>query len=224
MGVLLGALVAANARAELSGTASILSDYRYRGISLSDGHPAAQLGLAYDDPTGAYAGLFASSVQFAISPHRELQAVPYVGYARRFASGVSAEVGAQYAAFSGPGDYDYAEVYVGIAAEALSARLYYAPRYFGREPGSFYAELNGAQPLNDRVRLLAHVGLLVNRGDYPLYGPSERRLLDARLGFALDVDAFTLQASWVGANSEYTGYPVHHGRKNTAVLSLTWTF
>jgi len=222
--MLLGALIAGEACAEFSGSASVLSDYRYRGVSLSSGHPAAQLGLAYDDPSGVYAGLFASSVQFAISPHRELQTVPYVGYARRFASGVSAEVGAEYAAYSGPGDYDYAEFYVGVTGEPFSARLYYAPRYFGREPGSFYAEVNGAQPLAERVRLVAHVGLLVNRGDYPPYGPSDRRVLDGRLGLAFDVDAFTFQASWVGVNSAYTGYPVQHGRKNTAVVSLTCTF
>jgi uncharacterized protein (TIGR02001 family) len=216
--------MAGEACAEFSGTATILSDYRYRGISLSSSNPAAQLGLAYDDPSGAYAGLFASSVQFAISPHRELQAVPYIGYARRFASGVSAEVGAEYAAFTGPGDYNYAELYVGVTSEPFSARLYYAPRYFGREPGSLYAEVNAAHPLSDRIRFLAHVGLLVNRGEYPLYGPSDQRVLDGRLGFAVDIDAFTLQASWVGVNSEYSGYPVHRGRKNTAVVSLTWTF
>ena len=213
-----------DASAQVSVNANILSDYRYRGISLSGGNPAVQLGLAYDDPSGVYAGLVASSVQFAISPHRELQTVPYVGYARRFASGWSAEVGAEYATFTGPGSYDYAELYAGVAGEQINARLYYAPRYFGREPGAFYAEINGAQPLTDRIRVLAHVGMLVNRGDYPLYGPSDQRLLDGRLGVAVDIEALTLQASWVGVNSANTGYPVAHARKNTAVVSLSWTF
>src|ERR1051325_11099552 len=56
------ALIGSNASAELSATASVLSDYRYRGVSLSRGDPAAQLGLVWDDPSGGYAGLFASSV------------------------------------------------------------------------------------------------------------------------------------------------------------------
>jgi uncharacterized protein (TIGR02001 family) len=218
------ALITFEASAQLSATASILSDYRYRGISLSHGDPAAQFGLAWDDPSGVYAGLFASSVQFAISPHRQLQLVPYAGYVRRLASGWSAEVGAEYATFTGAGNYDYAEVYVGIAGEQLSARLYYAPRYFGREPGAFYAEINGAQALNDRIRVLAHVGMLVNLGEYPLYGPSDRRLLDGRLGVAVDIEPLTLQASWVGIDSTRAGYPVAQGRKNTAVVTLSWTF
>src|SRR5690349_14713061 len=115
------ALIGSEASAELSSTASFLSDYRYRGISLSRGDPAAQLGLAWDDPSGGYGGLFASSVRFGISPHRQVQIAPYAGYAWRLASGASAEVGADYSAFSGPDRYDYAEIYAGVAGEQLSA-------------------------------------------------------------------------------------------------------
>jgi uncharacterized protein (TIGR02001 family) len=218
------ALAASGASAQLSATASVLSDYRYRGISLSQERPAAQFGLAWDDPSGVYAGLFASSVQFALSPGRELQIASYAGYARRFASGWSAEVGAEYSTFTGPGSYDYAEAYVGVAGEQLSARLYFAPRYFGRDSGAFYAEINGTQALSDRLRLVAHAGMLVNRGNYMLYGPTDRRLLDGRLGVAVDIEAFTLQASWVGVDSSKTGYPVAHSRKNTAVVTLSRTF
>lgn len=137
---------------------------------------------------------------------------------------MSAELGAEYATFTGAGSYDYAELYVGVTAEPVTARLYYAPRYFGRDSGAWYVELNGTQVLNERIRVLAHVGMLINRGDYPLYGPSDRRLLDARLGVAVDIDAFTVQASWVGTDSANAGYPVQHGRKNTAVVTLSRAF
>jgi uncharacterized protein (TIGR02001 family) len=217
-------LIAGNALAQFSGSLSFVTDYRYRGVSLSGGHPAVQASLAYDDPSGLYAGVFASNVEFAISPRRELQAVPYAGYVRRFASGLSAEVGAEYVAFTGPGSYDYAELYVGITGDQMSARLYYAPSYFGRDDGAFYLELNGVQPLTDRIRAVAHVGILFNRSDYPLYGPTDRRFVDGRLGIALDIESFTLQASWVGAGSSNTGYPISHNRRNTAVVTLSRTF
>jgi uncharacterized protein (TIGR02001 family) len=217
-------LMAGDAFAQISGTLSFVTDYRYRGISLSRGDPAVQGSFAYDDPSGVYAGVFVSNVEFAISPHRELQAVPYAGYVRRFASGLSAEVGAEYSIFTDPGRYDYSEFYVGIASDQMSARLYYAPRYFGRDPGAFYAEMNGVQPLTDRVRAVAHVGIVFNRGDYPLYGPTDRRFVDGRLGIALDIESFTLQASWVGTGSSSTGYPISHSRRNTAVLTLSRAF
>jgi len=218
-------LLAADAIAQLSGTVSVTSDYRYRGVSLSRGDPAAQASLAYDDVSGLYAGLFGSNVQFAISPHRELELVPYAGYVRRFASGVSGEIGVDYAAFTGPGSYDYAELYAGVANDRLSARLYYARRYFGRDAGAIYAEANAAQPLADRIRLLAHIGVLRNLGGESPYGPTDREVIDGRLGVAVDVDRFTVQASWVGVSSASTGYPISgRDRRNTAVATLSLAF
>ena len=61
------ALVASNVSAQISGTASLVSNYRFRGISLSENKPAAQLGLTYDDVQGWYAGAFASTARFATS-------------------------------------------------------------------------------------------------------------------------------------------------------------
>jgi uncharacterized protein (TIGR02001 family) len=221
----LALLIAADAEAQFSATVSFVTDYRYRGVSLSRDDPALQAGIGYDDPSGVYLGLFASNVRFAISSHRELQALPYVGYARRLASGVSAEIGAAYSAFTGPGDYDYAEAYIGASIDNLSGRLYYAPHYFGRDTAAFYMELNGTQPLSDRIRLLAHLGVIFNRGQYPLYGPTDRHVVDGRLGVAIDIDAFSLQASWVGIGSANTGYPIsQNNRRNTAVVTLSRAF
>src|SRR6266508_589758 len=59
------ALFASVAAAQISGTVNLVSDYRYRGTSLSDDKPAAQLGLTYDDASGWYAGLSASTVRYA---------------------------------------------------------------------------------------------------------------------------------------------------------------
>ncbi len=67
------ALLSGNVAAQLSGTVSLLSNYRFRGISLSADEPAAQLGLAYDDAQGWYAGGFASTVEFPLSSERRLR-------------------------------------------------------------------------------------------------------------------------------------------------------
>src|SRR5438309_9478652 len=156
--------LSADVLAQFSGSASLLSDYRFRGVSLSRNRPAAQLAVAYDDASGWYGGAFASTVQL-FYPTRELQLVSFVGYARRMPSGLSWEAGADYSAVTGPLSYSYPEVYVGIPSENVSARLYYAPRYFGQESGAIYGELNASQPLLDRPRLLAHGGVLRNTGE-----------------------------------------------------------
>ena len=86
--------------AQVSGTVKLVSDYRFRGISLSQDKPAAQATVLYDDSSGWYAGAFASTVRFARSSG-DLQALPFVGYASRLPSGVSWEAGADYSAFAG---------------------------------------------------------------------------------------------------------------------------
>ena len=80
------------------------------------------------------------------------------------------------------------------------------------------------QPLTDRIRAVAHVGILFNRGEYPLYGPTDRWVVDGRLGLALDIESFTLQASWVGIGTANSGYPIPDNRRNTIVVTLSRGF
>jgi uncharacterized protein (TIGR02001 family) len=211
--------------AQISGSASLLSDYRYRGVSLSDNRPAAQLALAYDDASGWYGGGFASTVQVGYPTAREVQGVAFAGYARRMPSGLSWEAGADYSAMTGGKSYSYAEVYVGIAAENVSARLYYAPRYFGLKPGVIYGEVNASRELFDRTRLLAHGGVLRNNSQEAYGQPTDRYVFDASVGVVFDFDPFSVQLSWVGISSLNTPYPtIAGGSKNGAVLNLSWSF
>jgi uncharacterized protein (TIGR02001 family) len=218
------ALVASNVSAQVSGSFTLVSDYRFRGVSLSHNKPAAQLGAVYDDARGWYAGAFASTVQFDDSS-RELQTIAFVGYVWRFASGLSSELGADYSAFTGPGGYNYPEVYWGIAFENLSGRLYYAPRHFAHGSDAIYGEVNGAQPLLDRVRLLVHAGVLRNSSENIYTGQAVHHVFDARIGVGVDFDEFSVQLNWVGSSSENTVYPVAGTRgRNAAVLSLSRSF
>jgi len=216
--------LSADVFAQLSGSASLLSDYRFRGVSLSHNRPAAQLAVAYDDASGWYGGAFASTVQL-FYPTRELQLVSFVGYARRMPSGLSWEAGADYSAVTGPLSYSYPEVYVGIASENVSARLYYAPRYFGQDSHVIYGEINASQQLLDRIRLVAHGGVLRNNGQGAYGLRPDRHVLDASVGVSLDYDQFSVQLSWVGINSVNTPYPAAaQRRKNSAVLILSRSF
>ena len=218
-------LFAVDVCAQVSGSLTLVSDYRFRGVSLSQNRPAAQLGAVYDDARGWYAGAFASTVQFAYPSSRELQTIAFVGYVWRFPSGLSSEVGADYSAFTGAGGYSYPEVYWGIAYENLSGRLYYAPRYFVHGSDAIYGEVNGVQPLLDRVRLLAHAGVLRNSSENAYTGRDVHYVLDARIGVGVDFDRFSVQLNWLGSSSANAAYPVTGTRgRNSAVLSLSRSF
>ena len=215
------------ALAQVSGSASLLSDYRFRGVSLSDEKPAVQLGLAYDDPSGIYGGVFASSTAFRFTSGRGLQLVSYLGYAHRLPSGAAWEAGAEYASFTTPNGWDYPEAYVGAAWRDVSARSYYAPRYFGVDSDTLYAELNATRPLVAGMQLLAHAGLLryTTREFYPGYVEYVRRSRwDARLGVGTELQAFSVQLSWVAREAESTGYTVGERHRNTVLLSVSRAF
>jgi uncharacterized protein (TIGR02001 family) len=226
--VLWALLSCTDACAQVSGSATLVSDYRFRGVSLSDGQPAAQLGVAWERADGWYAGAFASSTR--LYGHPGTQLLTYLGYAHRLPDGLSWEAGAEYAAFSRyPGD-SYPEFYLGLASDNLSGRLYYAPRYFSEDTAAFYAELNGTHALDERFRLQGHVGWLQRSGhgaDADC-GP-ERRRFDARAGIGARLgEGFDLQLARVaskGGGGCYSGYPASGDADDGRwLLSVSWTW
>lgn len=51
-----------------NGSATVTSDYVFRGISQSQGDPALQAGVRVDTTSGVYAAIWASTVRFASAP------------------------------------------------------------------------------------------------------------------------------------------------------------
>jgi len=212
------------ASAEVSGTVTVVSDYRYRGISLSDNDPAAQLGVTYDDPLGWYAGAFVSTIKSSAYGTTGVQAIGFGGYAWRMPSGLSLEAGADYSVVTASPRYDYPEVYVGFAYQNLTGRAYYSPRYLGQDYGAVYGELNFAPPLFDTVRLLAHVGVLDSEAK-TIYGDRSPPVVDFAIGAGVDWQGFTLQLSWVGVNRYSPAYRVVGvGHRTGPVLSISHSF
>ncbi len=201
-------LAAHGARAQASASVSLASEYSVRGVSLSDGRPAPQLSLAYDGASGWYAGAFAAPRLTLGQRSGVTQLVVYGGYAHRLASGLSWEAGASSASFQHGAEYNYRELYAGLAADRVSARLYLAPAYYGDGGRVLYAELNGFYPLRERIRLIAHVGAL--------RGPAAHRV-DLRLAIGYDAGACSVQLAWLGRSG-------HHDAPAPRALALSATY
>jgi uncharacterized protein (TIGR02001 family) len=206
----------ATANAQLSGSASVVSDYRFRGITLSDDAPAVQAALLYDFSSGLYVGGFASTVRLAPDFTTGLQGLGLVGYALRGPGNVSWDVGALYTDFSKPSGLGYADFHVGAAATEWSVRLSYSPRYFGQPYSATYVELNLTPFSQGAWTPLLHVGWLA-QNPAPPYGPSSR--WDGRIGIAYNFEVVTLQLSWVAASSAAS--EAYGQRKSTWVLRAT---
>lgn len=219
-----GLLHVVTAVAQFSGTVAVVSDYRYRGVSLSHEEPAAQLTVTYDAPAGGYAGIFASTVEFAASASETIQILGFLGTTMPITSGVHVDVGVNYASFGGTlHDYDYGEVYVGVSSGQYRASVHYSPKYFGASDESLYGAFDVTHAMSDRVALLGHVGLLVpvKHGG----AASARRLLDARAGVGFDFAGFNLQIAWVTINAVRASYPIDsRQRRDTFTISMLRAF
>ena len=221
---------AAPASAQVAVEAALQTDYRVRGYSVNDEEPSASVSFSYDDPSGAYLG--ASLIGSTYEGDPVLLGIQgSAGYAVRIGSTLSLDAGVsktQY--FYGYGtsrNYDYTEVYVGLALPVVSARLSYSPDYYRNDKETLYAEVEtGISPASDWF-LSAHAGVLAYLGDPPAFLPDDSfdwRLSATRQlgpwGVHLDLSGrIQGRASYVLANG------VGSGNDGTAlVLSLTRAF
>jgi uncharacterized protein (TIGR02001 family) len=218
------ALAANEAAAQVSGSITAVSNYRYRGVSLSHNDPAGQGTIVYDDPQGWYAGGFASTVRIGSPAKNEVQGIFFAGYASTTPFGATLEGGVVYTGFTGPTSYAYPEFLLGATYEAVNARVHYSPNYYGRGADTLYGEVNATHRLSEHVQAVAHVGALWTNARN-IYGDSLATVYDARIGVVLDYENFRLQVSWVGISDAYSGYGLTGVRsRNGPVVSLSWLF
>ena len=176
------------APAQTSASLALASSYDARGVALSS-HPVVQLRVDHDADGGWYAGGFASPVTLGPGPD-QAQLIVYAGRARQLASGLSWDAGISRTLFLRDTRYGYHELYVGLATDHASARIFLSPAYYG-EGRSAYLDLNGFHPLGERLRLSAHAGLL---HAFDAYRGAARDRVDLRVALALDLDSWQLQA------------------------------
>lgn len=210
------------ARAQVSAALGVQTDYRYRGISLSSGRAAATFDLSYDHKSGFYAG--GSTI---VTDHdgglKSLGFIEYVGFATPRRHGVSLDLGVDnqdlayyYADRRIP--LRYAEAYVGVVGDFLSAHLHYSPNYLRPGYGALYAEVDGSVKPADKWRLFAHLGTTVPVGDIE----GRRQRWDARAGVARQLGPIELQASVVATTPNPPGLtPQEHA---TVVVGASWFF
>ncbi len=200
----LAAAFAGDAAAQVSGSVSLLSDYRFRGVSFSDGRPAAQVDVNYDAPGGAYVGGFASNARFRGYAGLNRLVLVYAGYARRVRADVGIDVGLTYADFASGSDFDYVEAHAGVTLRALNLQIAYAPRYVGQGPGT-YVEVNGGTEIAPSLRVLGHAGVLRARLSQQPGGTITQA--DGRIGLRFEHGSFSVQLSRVVASSVSAIYP-----------------
>lgn len=117
---------------ELSGNVSLVSDYRFRGVSFSHGDPALQGGIDLAHSSGFYIGTWGSTISGG-TPYGELEVDLYGGWSGDISDGVSFDAGLLYYVYPTENelanaldvDTDYFEPYasIGTSLGPVSATL-----------------------------------------------------------------------------------------------------
>jgi uncharacterized protein (TIGR02001 family) len=214
-------LVTSSAGAQISANLSAVSDYRYRGMSLSQGNPEVQLSVGYDHPDGWYGGGMISGVD--LDTIHSAQLIAYGGYTSRLMTDLSWEGGISNNTFNRLPYFDYSEAYVGLTSESYNVRVYYSPSYFNQRSRTLYGEFNASYALHDSVQLLFHGGVL-NQIDASLDGGPASRF-DYRAGLNARYNEWNCQLAWVGLQQRPTDYPQYQDTHlHSWVLSIARSF
>ena len=176
----------------ISGNATITSDYRFRGLSLSEGDFAIQGGIDVVHESGFYVGTWASSIEDSPTyGHTELDV--YAGWSGEVSSGLNLDVGLLYYIYpngegglAGPSDYfePYASLSTTIGPVEIASGIAYAweQNSLGdRDNVYVYTGVSGAIP-NTPISLNATIG--VNDGSLgnPVGVIGDKNYLDWKLG------------------------------------------
>ncbi len=213
------------ARAQPGGSISWQSDLRFRGASLSDGRPSAQLSIGCELPEGWYGGGMLSRVRFGQvwQPSSSALLLLYAGRVQTLTPGLDLDVGLALTRMPSLPDSNYHELHLGLLGEHWNARLHYSPAYFGRGPASLYAELNTHWPIAPMLRGFAHAGVLAGLGS-PANHSGPRARLDLRAGAALQLGSWDWQLAWTRAGHGGPYYTARALRRDTLVLSSAISF
>lgn len=203
--VLIAMLAGGAARAQVSASVSVDSDYRLRGVSLTGGvRPVLTAAVSYDHPSGVYVGGSAIGYNTKTEGIQLLGHSEYAGFAFKDSRDLTWDVGVNHHDYTiyGPTEFrlKYTEVYIGVTRKNLTARIYFSPDYVSAGSGTLYFSLDGVVRPAEHWRVNAHAGLY-----QPLYGPwprDRRSRADFQLGVAREFGHAELRLAAVAAVPE----------------------
>ena len=177
---------------------SAVTDYRYRGLSLSNKKPVLQAELMVSHATGVYSRLWVSTIADNGGANLETQLT--LGYYAEFGA-LNADVQAAYYVYPGASIDNYGEVAIrlglAIGASELGGTASYAPPQSNiGDVDNFYDGLDGHVPLPG--------GLATLTGNLGIEdGAFGDRKLDWSVGLTRDVGSVTVGLAYVDTDRTF---------------------
>lgn len=222
----------ADSPVSVSASASIVSEYRFRGVGLSNGDPTLQGSITVSHSSGFYVSAWGSSIDPNI-PTAGIGSTEidvYGGWSGNVTSALKVDAGVYYYAYpnSGPGKFDIIELYGSVSGDLgpASAKIgvNYAPKQSSLASGGFkrdntyvYGELGIAIP-NTPVSLLGHLGYTSGQ----LTFTNDRKALDWLVSASFAVSPHvSVSAAYVGVQHDVT---ISNVTKDAVVGTLSVSF
>ena len=193
----------------ITGSAAIVSQYRFRGLAQSDNKPAIQGAITLSHSSGFYISTWGSSASAGTAPINigGTEIDVYGGYTHTFKdSGITIDGGVYGYLYPGAPAGNYYELYGSVAKSfgpaTAKAGVYYAPaqKVFNfnwtsqtRSNSYVYGELSSGIP-GTPITLHSHLGYTGGGFDWG------KAYLDYNVGASVKWKALTLDASLVGTN------------------------
>jgi uncharacterized protein (TIGR02001 family) len=185
-------------------TLTLVNDYKFRGVSQSQEDPAFQAAFDYTHPSGFYAGVWGSSIDFTpehsdFEDHANVEIDTYVGY--RFEPAEKWGVDLELLRYNYPGtrdgyDYDYNEFIGKLTYDGhYSFTLGYSNDVFNTSENGTYYGLSGSWDLPAEMTLNSNIGY------YDLDNALGKGYVDYGIGISRKFGAFTGSVSYVNTNN-----------------------
>ena len=216
----------------VTGNVSLVSDYRFRGLSQTFEEPALQGGFDYAHSSGFYLGNWNSSISDTFYAGSPLEMDFYAGYKPTFGD-ITVDVGILYYYYPGSdapgiGRIDNTELYAGAAWKWLSAKYFHAVSDFFGVPdtkNSNYIDLTASFTFGAGWGVVGHIG------HQKVKNLSDADYTDYKIGITKDVGGWVLGAAFIDTDAEEASYsPLNaNGRAkfigdSTVVFSVSKTF
>jgi uncharacterized protein (TIGR02001 family) len=211
------------AHAQFSGTITAVSDYDFRGVSLSATDPALQGSIDWAHDSGLYVGAWASNIDYGDDVDGDIEVDLYAGFAGGAEDGLGWDAGIVFYTYPGSDDIeDYPEAYVGLTYNIVEFKQWYTNDYGGTDEDGLYSELNLGFELPAGFGLNVHAGY--NYGD--IFEDTE--YIDYSVGVTYTLNHFNLELKWVDndlsdSDPLFTEDDVFN-TEGRAILSVSTTF
>jgi uncharacterized protein (TIGR02001 family) len=214
----------------LSGSITVINDYRFRGYTQTNFKPAAQVGIELTHTSGLYIGNWNSNVGWTNGTSLEMDF--YGGWRKDVGQGFELDLGVHQYAYPGADmavSPNTTELYIGISKGPVSFKVWYAPtNWFGyaNSKNAVYFDGNASIELGSGWAVGLHAGYQLLNNVQDANGNNVGGYFDYKAGISKDISGWVFDLSVVGASTDnlFQSSQGHPAGRVGALFSISKSF